>query len=173
MPNRDSVIWTQPSGPLCLWQCFLYIHLWDVIKCCPVLFWNLPCKCSPLPQPRLSPFPHPEKELSCIVVIFKLQLNCPVCQVSTYMTNMVTYSSILAKEIIPCLEDCFNFEKQACAMKDFRGRVDSAFCFQHHLLVFLMNCIQKRCKRMFSLKKDVLLGRHLPGREPLSPCPAH
>ena len=24
--NRDSVIWTQPSGPLCLWQCFYCRH---------------------------------------------------------------------------------------------------------------------------------------------------
>ena len=76
-----------------------------------------------------------------------------------------------------CLElrrICFNFEhKQAFAMKDFRGRVNSAFRFQHHLLVFLMNCFQRRCNGMFSLKKDVLFGRNLPGREPLSPCPAH
>ena len=32
MLNRYSVIWTQPSGPLCLWQCFPYLFPWMI--CC-------------------------------------------------------------------------------------------------------------------------------------------
>ena len=55
------------------------------------MFWNLPCKCSPLPQPRLSPFPHPETELSCIVVIFKTfqTFYIGICQSKARVCNYV------------------------------------------------------------------------------------
>ena len=162
MLNRFSVIWTQPSGPLCLWQCFIYFrannYSWGMIHITlkrmnfEELFEQSTQKFSLAESKDLCSF---IKTMTCSTIS-----NFSVCDCSLKMKYiMLVWIALQAWEF---LESYHSFNSHHLEIVEYPPQYNSTLCLQFffsmischiytiyiHLLqsmAWIAACVKNRC----------------------------
>ena len=93
--------WTQPSGPLCLWQCLIYTLFLYILNACQVTHWELVSFLGFLLEPSPHALLHPRTTTSRTTQKYKMN--------SFYMSFCLRLFSIYVSCVIAKTIHCWDF----------------------------------------------------------------